>query len=153
MSSDLRELYQSVILDHSKRPRNCCKPECANRSAEGINPLCGDQLTVYLAVEDDVVGFAHGMLVDGPPPVVPRKSGFVTDLFVAEPRRRRGIGRGLAGALAGWFRELCGPDANSHTRSVTLTAKLLWRSPVSTKTGLSSSSQNRISSRRSCWTG
>jgi nitrogen fixation NifU-like protein len=55
MSSDLRELYQSVILDHSKRPRNCCKPDCANRSAEGINPLCGDQLTVYLAVEDDVV--------------------------------------------------------------------------------------------------
>ena len=55
MSSDLRELYQSVILDHSKRPRNCCKPECANRSAEGINPLCGDQLTVYLAVDDDVI--------------------------------------------------------------------------------------------------
>ncbi|MCH8890705.1 MAG: SUF system NifU family Fe-S cluster assembly protein, partial [Myxococcales bacterium] len=55
MSSDLRELYQSVILDHNKRPRNFCKPKCANRSAEGINPLCGDQLTVYLTVEDGVV--------------------------------------------------------------------------------------------------
>ena len=55
MSSDLRELYQSVILDHSKRPRNFCKPECSNRTAEGVNPLCGDQLTVYLNVEDDVV--------------------------------------------------------------------------------------------------
>ncbi len=55
MSSDLRELYQSVILDHSKRPRNLCKPECANRSAEGVNPLCGDQLTVYLSVEGGVV--------------------------------------------------------------------------------------------------
>ncbi len=55
MSADLRELYQSVILDHNKRPRNFCKPECANRSAVGVNPLCGDQLTVYLAVEDDVV--------------------------------------------------------------------------------------------------
>jgi nitrogen fixation NifU-like protein len=55
MSSDLRELYQSVILDHNKRPRNFCKPKCANRSAEGINPLCGDQLTVYLDVEDGVV--------------------------------------------------------------------------------------------------
>ena len=55
MSSDLRELYQSVILDHNKRPRNFCKPKCANRSAKGINPLCGDQLTVYLAVEDGVV--------------------------------------------------------------------------------------------------
>ena len=55
MSSDLRELYQSVILDHNKRPRNFCKPKCANRSAEGVNPLCGDQLTVYLTVEDGVV--------------------------------------------------------------------------------------------------
>jgi nitrogen fixation NifU-like protein len=55
MSSDLRELYQSVILDHSKRPRNFCKPKCSNRTAEGVNPLCGDQLTVYLNVEDDVI--------------------------------------------------------------------------------------------------
>ena len=55
MSSDLRELYQSVILDHNKSPRNFCKPKCANRSAEGINPLCGDQLTVYLTVDDGIV--------------------------------------------------------------------------------------------------
>jgi nitrogen fixation NifU-like protein len=55
MSSDLRELYQSVILDHNKSPRNFCKPEGANRSAEGINPLCGDQLTVYLSIENGVV--------------------------------------------------------------------------------------------------
>jgi nitrogen fixation protein NifU and related proteins len=55
MSSDLRELYQSMILDHNKRPRNFCKPKCVNRTAEGINPLCGDQLTVYLNVEDGVV--------------------------------------------------------------------------------------------------
>ena len=55
MSSDLRELYQSVILDHNKRPRNFSKPKGANRSAEGINPICGDQLTVYLNVEDGVV--------------------------------------------------------------------------------------------------
>ena len=55
MSSDLRELYQSVILDHNKRPRNFCKPKCTNRSAKGINPLCGDQLTVYLTIEDGVV--------------------------------------------------------------------------------------------------
>ena len=55
MSSDLRELYQSVILDHNKRPRNFRKPECANRSAQGINPVCGDQLTVYLTVEYGIV--------------------------------------------------------------------------------------------------
>jgi nitrogen fixation protein NifU and related proteins len=55
MSSDLRELYQGVILDHNKRPRNFGEPMCSNRSAEGVNPLCGDQLTVYLSVEDGIV--------------------------------------------------------------------------------------------------
>ena len=55
MSSELRELYQSVILDHNKNPRNFREPEAANRSADGYNPLCGDKVTVYLQVEDDVV--------------------------------------------------------------------------------------------------
>lgn len=55
MSAELRELYQGVILDHNKRPRNFGKPACSNRSAEGVNPLCGDQLTVYLSVENDIV--------------------------------------------------------------------------------------------------
>ena len=53
--SDLRELYQEVILDHNKRPRNFQKLEGANRTAEGYNPLCGDQITVYLSVEDNVI--------------------------------------------------------------------------------------------------
>jgi nitrogen fixation NifU-like protein len=54
--SDLRELYQTTILDHNKKPRNFCRPEGANREAEGWNPLCGDKVTVYLTVDgDDVV--------------------------------------------------------------------------------------------------
>ena len=53
--SELSELYQAVILDHNKKPRNFHKLENANRSAEGFNPLCGDQLKVYLQVEDDQV--------------------------------------------------------------------------------------------------
>ena len=53
--SELRELYQSVILDHNKRPRNFHEPEGANRSAHGFNPLCGDKITVYLDLEGDVV--------------------------------------------------------------------------------------------------
>lgn len=53
--SDLRELYQEVILDHNKRPRNFQKLEAANCTAEGYNPLCGDQITVYLLVEDHVI--------------------------------------------------------------------------------------------------
>ena len=53
--SELSELYQQVILDHNKKPRNFRKLETANRSAEGYNPLCGDHLNVYLDVEGDRV--------------------------------------------------------------------------------------------------
>lgn len=53
--SDLRELYQEVILDHHKRPRNFGALADANRHAEGHNPLCGDRLTVHLDVEDGVI--------------------------------------------------------------------------------------------------
>jgi nitrogen fixation NifU-like protein len=53
--SELSELYQQVILDHNKKPRNFRKLETANHSAQGFNPLCGDQLTVYLNLEDDAV--------------------------------------------------------------------------------------------------
>ena len=53
--SDLRELYQEVILDHYKKPRNFRALPDANRKLEGYNPLCGDRITVYLKVEDGVV--------------------------------------------------------------------------------------------------
>jgi nitrogen fixation NifU-like protein len=52
---DLRELYQEMILDHTKRPRNFRDMKEANRRAEGHNPLCGDRATVFLLVEGDVV--------------------------------------------------------------------------------------------------
>lgn len=50
--SELSELYQQVILDHNKKPRNFHKIDSANHIAEGFNPLCGDQLTVYAQLED-----------------------------------------------------------------------------------------------------
>ena len=53
MDDALRELYQEVILDHGKHPRNFGKPEDANRDAFGNNPLCGDRLHIYLKVGDD----------------------------------------------------------------------------------------------------
>jgi nitrogen fixation protein NifU and related proteins len=53
--SDLRELYQSVILDHNKRPRNFGSPRDANRHADGHNPLCGDKLSVHVTLADGVV--------------------------------------------------------------------------------------------------
>jgi nitrogen fixation protein NifU and related proteins len=53
--SELSELYQQVILDHNKKPRNFRELEGANRTAEGFNPLCGDQLTVYMLMDEGVV--------------------------------------------------------------------------------------------------
>ncbi len=53
--SELRELYQQVILDHNKSPRNFQKLEDANRTSEGFNPLCGDHIHLYLKLEEDVI--------------------------------------------------------------------------------------------------
>jgi nitrogen fixation NifU-like protein len=54
----LDELYQNVILDHNRSPRNYRRMEDGNRRAEGHNPLCGDQLTVWLKLEDDRIADA-----------------------------------------------------------------------------------------------
>ena len=51
--SDLRDLYQEVILDHNRRPRNFRRLECADRTCEGFNPLCGDRLTLFLELDGD----------------------------------------------------------------------------------------------------
>ena len=51
----VHDLYQEIILDHSKRPRNCHPMEDANRKAEGYNPLCGDKLKLYLKMDGDIV--------------------------------------------------------------------------------------------------
>ena len=53
--SDLRSLYQELILDHNKNPRNFRKLENADRTVEGYNPLCGDHYTLYLKMDGDVV--------------------------------------------------------------------------------------------------
>lgn len=49
---DLQDLYQEVVMDHNRRPRNFQVLDDANRTADGFNPLCGDQITLYLDVED-----------------------------------------------------------------------------------------------------
>ena len=51
--SELTDLYQEVILDHNRRPRNFGSLPDANRTAKGHNPLCGDKLTLYLKVDGD----------------------------------------------------------------------------------------------------
>ncbi|MEC9140766.1 MAG: SUF system NifU family Fe-S cluster assembly protein [Chloroflexota bacterium] len=53
--SDLVDLYQEMVLDHNNRPRNFHKLDNASNTADGYNPLCGDQISVYLKVEDGVI--------------------------------------------------------------------------------------------------
>lgn len=55
MIGELRDLYQEIILDHNRKPRNFRRPERANREAEGYNPLCGDQYTLWLEVDGDTI--------------------------------------------------------------------------------------------------
>ena len=53
--TDLRELYQEVILDHNKQPRNFGAMEAADRTAEGFNPLCGDKVKLYVKMDGDAI--------------------------------------------------------------------------------------------------
>jgi nitrogen fixation NifU-like protein len=52
---DVKDLYQEVIVDHNRSPRNFRKMEDANRTAEGYNPLCGDRLTIYMKLENGII--------------------------------------------------------------------------------------------------
>ncbi len=67
MEDEIRELYQQVILDHNKSPRNFHKLEDATNDAEGYNPLCGDQINVYLKIKDkkieDIAFVGHGCAI------------------------------------------------------------------------------------------
>ena len=55
MSDDITGLYQEVIIDHARRPRNFHELEGATRTVEAVNPLCGDQLTLYLQLADGTI--------------------------------------------------------------------------------------------------
>lgn len=55
MSMELRELYQEIIIDHNRNPRNHYAMDAATTQAQGFNPLCGDKLMVYLKIDGDVV--------------------------------------------------------------------------------------------------
>ena len=57
---DLKELYQEIILDHGKNPRNLRKTENFNKDAKGHNPLCGDKVHVYLKLDEDGVAIRAG---------------------------------------------------------------------------------------------
>ena len=52
---DLRELYQEIIIDHNRNPRNFREMNCPSVEAKGYNPLCGDKLTVYVMLDDEKI--------------------------------------------------------------------------------------------------
>jgi len=56
---DLKDLYQEIIVDHNRQPRNFGPMEDADRSLEGFNPLCGDRLTLYLKLDGDRIRDIH----------------------------------------------------------------------------------------------
>jgi nitrogen fixation protein NifU and related proteins len=81
--SDLRELYQEVILDHHKRPRNFGALASANHHADGHNPLCGDRITVHVQVADGVI---QGVSFEGAGCAISRASAsLMTDAVKGRP--------------------------------------------------------------------
>ena len=55
MSSDMRELYQEIILDHNKSPKNFRSMEAPDRKIDAFNPLCGDHYTIYIRFDGDTI--------------------------------------------------------------------------------------------------
>lgn len=104
--SDLRDLYQEVIFDHYRRPRNHRPLPDANYKAEGFNPLCGDRITVYLRVEEGVVRDAS---FEGAGCAIAMASAsLMTEAL-------KGVTQLEAEALCGQFREMVTAPAAAQT--------------------------------------
>lgn len=77
--SELNDLYQDIILEHNKHPSHFCKLEDATHQAEGFNPLCGDELTLYLRLDGERI---EGVSFEGQGCAISRASASImTDLF------------------------------------------------------------------------
>jgi nitrogen fixation protein NifU and related proteins len=100
--SDLRDLYQEVILDHGKRPRNFRHPADANREAKGDNPLCGDKVTIYLKLSDK--GLIEDLAFEGRGCAISTASAsMMTEIL-------KGKTEAEAEALFGAFHQMCTTD-------------------------------------------
>ncbi len=99
---ELRELYQEVILDHGRNPRNCRRPEDANRHAHGNNPICGDMLVVHLTVDES--GLIRDVAFEG--------KGCAISIASASlmTETMKGKTEDEARALFGSFHEMCTKD-------------------------------------------
>jgi len=104
---DLRDLYQEVILDHGKHPRNHRHPPDANREARGDNPLCGDRITVYLKMND--AGIVEDVAFEGRGCAISTASASLMTEVV------RGKTERDARALFACFHDMCTKDdADPH---------------------------------------
>ena len=87
MASDLSDLYQEILLEHNRRPRNFRALDDATHQADGFNPLCGDQISLQLRVGDDKVddvGFqGHGCAISR------ASASMLTQAVKGSPRRTR----------------------------------------------------------------
>jgi nitrogen fixation NifU-like protein len=101
--SDLRELYQDVILEHSKAPRNFRELQAANHKAEGYNPLCGDHFTVYVDLAGDAI---HDVSFQGSGCAISKASASMMTQIV------KGKSREEAGKLFEQFHNLVTGQAN-----------------------------------------
>jgi nitrogen fixation NifU-like protein len=99
---DLRDLYQEVILDHGKHPRNHRHPPDANHEARGDNPLCGDRITVYLTMGED--GVIHDVAFEGRGCAISTASASLMTEVI------RGKSERDARALFDCFHDLCTKD-------------------------------------------
>lgn len=106
MMDELRELYQEVILDHGKNPRNLRHPPDANREARGENPMCGDKFTVYLKVNDR--GLVEDCAFEGRGCAISTASASMMTELV------RGKTQAEAHVLFETFHDLCTKDEEHH---------------------------------------
>lgn len=102
MFDELRDLYQEVILDHGKNPRNFGKPEAYNRTARGDNPMCGDKINVYLTVDGN--GIIQDLRFDGRGCAISQASAsLMTEILRGKPAAE-------AEALFEYFHDVCTKD-------------------------------------------
>jgi GNAT superfamily N-acetyltransferase len=104
-------------------------PDGREKFREWMAEALGEEERAVLVAEVDgrVVGFAHAMIRGGPPVVVPRRTGFVTDMVVAADQRRNGVGRGLFAAVEAWCRERGADDVTLTTAVRNEAALDFWR--------------------------
>ena len=86
MSSDLAGMYQEVIIDHGRHPYNLRKLEDATRTAQGVNPLCANELTVYLELSD---GRINDIAFQGSGGAISQTSASLTTVFTGKGEESR----------------------------------------------------------------